>query len=320
MMAWAAASMYGAAAVDGLIEIALPKVPNFSLLPIWVTIAMTVLLFTLGPHMPRRVLALAGPLGVALVGYALATTNVKASDSAVLFALPVLWQSLFFGRRGAAVILALVAIGDALALVALGRYGYPERWVDVMVAVTAISIVVCALEGRNRRLVAKLSLEARLDPLTGLLNRRGFDERAAVVVSHLRRDPQAFSVVIFDIDHFKRINDAWGHDVGDRVLRHIGGLLAAQARDIDVLARFGGEEFVVLLPGTGHEGARAFADRARRALAGAAGGLPAVRLSAGVRTGGPGADLATLVGEADSALYDAKRAGRDRTRVYAVAA
>jgi diguanylate cyclase (GGDEF)-like protein len=320
VMAYCAAAMYGAAALDGAIEIVLPKVPSFSILPIIATTVMTLLLFTLGPRLPRRVIMLNGPIGVALVSYALATTAVTASDSAVLFALPVLWQCLFFGRRGAGAILFLVATGEALALHALGRYGYPERWVDVMVSTTAIAVVVTALEERNERLLATVSMEARMDPLTGLLNRRGFDERAAAELTPALREAQSFALVIFDIDHFKLVNDQWGHDVGDRVLRHVGKLLREQARDVDILARFGGEEFVVLLPDTDIDGAQAFADRVRESLVRRTGGLPSVRLSAGIRDGEPTSEIVSLLAEADLALYEAKRAGRDRTTVFAGAA
>jgi diguanylate cyclase (GGDEF)-like protein len=239
---------------------------------------------------------------------------------AVLFALPVLWQCLFFGRRGAVAILLLVAAGEALALHALGRYGYPERWVDVMVSASAIAAVVTALEGRNERLLATLAMEARVDPLTGLLNRRGFDERTAAELTLAVRGSHPFALVILDIDHFKLVNDQWGHDVGDRVLRHVGNLLREHARDADILARFGGEEFVVVLPDTDIAGAQAFADRVRESLSRRTGGLPPVRLSAGVRVGEPASEITALLAEADLALYDAKRTGRDRTTVFAAAA
>jgi diguanylate cyclase (GGDEF)-like protein len=126
--------------------------------------------------------------------------------------------------------------------------------------------------------------------------------------------------VIFDIDHFKLVNDQWGHDVGDRVLRHVGKLLREQARDVDILARFGGEEFVALLSDTEIDGAQGFADRVRESLVRRTGGLPSVRLSAGVRAGEPTSEIASLLAEADLALYEAKRSGRDRTTVFISAA
>jgi diguanylate cyclase (GGDEF)-like protein len=320
IVAYCAAAMYGAAALDGAIETLLPKVPSFSVLPIYAVVAMTALMVFVGPRLPRRAIAFNGPVGVALVSYAVATTKVTASDASVLYALPVLWQCLFFGRRGAAAVTLLVAAGDALALRALGPYGYPERWVDVMVSTTAIAIVVTSLEGRNERLLATLSMEARVDPLTGLLNRRGFDERAAAELTPAVRAAHPFALVIFDVDHFKLVNDQWGHDVGDRVLRHVGTLLREQARDGDILARFGGEEFVALLPDSDLAGAEAFVDRVREALLRRTGGLPPVRLSAGVRAGEPTSEIPDLLAEADLALYDAKRAGRDRIAVFVPAA
>jgi len=316
-MAHCAAAMYAAAALDGAIELLLPKVPSFSMLPIYVVAAMTAFMFLVGPRLPRRVIVANGPLGVALVSYALATTKVTASDSAVLFALPVLWQCLFFGRRGAVSILLLVAAGEALALHALGRYGYPERWVDVMVSTTAIAVVVTALEGRNERLLATLSMEARVDPLTGLLNRRGFDERVAAELSPAARGSRPFALVILDIDHFKLVNDRWGHDVGDRVLCHVGRLLGEHARQGDILARFGGEEFVALLPDATVAAGAALAESLRERiealdLSEVSGEIP-IRVSIGVAGVGPThLDADALLAAADSAMYRAKREGRNR--------
>jgi diguanylate cyclase (GGDEF)-like protein len=316
-MAHTAAAMYGAAALDGLVEGLLPGGPAFSVVPIVVVLAIFAVLATVGPRLPRPALSTLGPLGVGLTAYALGTTS-GVTDGAVLYALPVLWQTLFFGRRGAALIVGCVAVAETLALLALpAGLGYPERWVDVMVSVSAIAIVVLALEHRNEQLLERLAAEARHDPLTGLLNRRGFDERAAIELAHVRRNPRPMALVTFDIDYFKRVNDEWGHDTGDQVLRHIGELLAVHARDIDILARFGGEEFVVLLPDTDDAGAHAFGDRVRRELATRpAAGLPRVRMSAGAAAGVAITDVRTLIQQADSALYEAKRTGRDRTHVY----
>ena len=159
--------------------------------------------------------------------------------------------------------------------------------------------------------------EARTDALTGVLNRRGFDERAALELAHARREHRSIAIATFDVDYFKRINDEWGHEIGDRVLARTGRLLARHSRGIDVVARFGGEEFVALLPGSTSADAQAFADRVRVALTVKdLTGLPTIRVSAGIHAATAPQSIETMLQGADSALYSAKRAGRDRTVVF----
>jgi diguanylate cyclase (GGDEF)-like protein len=319
LMAYTAAAMYGAAAVDGCLEGFLPGDPPSALAPVLVVVLMTAGLLLYGPRLTRPALALLGPIGVGLVSYAL-SGQPGANDAAVLYALPVLWATVFFGRRGAFAILGCVATGHALALAALPpSSAYPGRWMDVMVSAVAIATVVLALEERNQILVERLAGEARTDPLTGLLNRRGFDERAALAIAHARRDMTPTALVAFDIDHFKAINDECGHEAGDRVLAGIGQLLRAEARAVDVIARRGGEEFAVLLPNSDDAGADAFAERVRSALArteGAEGFSGPVQVSAGVVAGRDGEDLSELLQRADAALYEAKRTGRNRVVMF----
>jgi diguanylate cyclase (GGDEF)-like protein len=317
VMAYTAAAMYGAAALDGAIEGFIPGDPAFAVVPVIVVFVVFATLLVVGPRLPRWALAALGPLGVALTSYALATTP-GAGDGAVLYALPVVWTTFFFGRRGAIAILGCVAVGHLIVLLCLpAASSYPGRWLDVMVAVTAISLVVLALESRNQMLLTRLAGEARTDALTGLLNRRGFDERAAIELGHLRRSGTPIALATFDLDYFKRINDEWGHDTGDQVLAHVGRVLASASRDIDVAARLGGEEFAVLLPESDVAGAQAFTERVRAALMDNRSGLPAVRVSAGIYATGLVTDIHTLLRNADTALYEAKRTGRDRTVIYA---
>jgi diguanylate cyclase (GGDEF)-like protein len=248
-----------------------------------------------------------------LIAYALSATP-GAGDGAVLYMWPVLWTTFFFGRPGAIVVVLCVGVAHAVTLLVLPEASsYAGRWVDVMVSVTVVAGVVLTLVRRNDALLDRLSDEARTDSLTGLLNRRGFDERAALELARARRDGEELSVAEFDIDYFKRVNDAWGHEVGDRVLVRLGSLLAAESRDIDVVARFGGEEFVVLLPSSDAHNAAAFAERIRTMLARDAHDLPAVRVSVGVMTARAPGSIESMLQGADSALYDAKRGGRDRT-------
>jgi hypothetical protein len=216
IMAYTAAAMYGAGVLDGLIEGFLPDARPFARAPVVAVLVASVTLSIIGPRMPRWGLALLGPFGVALVGYALATTP-GAGDGAVLYALPVLWMTLFFGRRGAITVVACVGVAHAVALLSLpAASAYPGRWLDVMASVSAICVVVLVLERTNRLLLTRLAGEATTDPLTGLLNRRGFADRASVELVHARRDGIPIGLAALDIDHFKRVNDQWGHGVGDR--------------------------------------------------------------------------------------------------------
>jgi diguanylate cyclase (GGDEF)-like protein len=185
-----------------------------------------------------------------------------------------------------------------------------------MVSGCGVAGVVLVLEQRNELLVARLANEARTDPLTGLLNRRGFDEHAAREFAHVGRDGVPIALLTLDIDHFKQVNDAWGHIVGDRVLANLARILATETRGIDVAARLGGEEFAVLMPGGDTTGARAFVERVRvRLQAEASPDLPAVRVSAGVVATSEPLDLQVMLACVDRALYAAKRGGRDRTVV-----
>jgi diguanylate cyclase (GGDEF)-like protein len=314
LMAYTAAAMYGGAAFDGSIEGFLPGDPSFAVAPVFGSIGITVFLVVLGPRLPRAALALLGPIGVALIAYAL-TATTGAGDGAVLYMWPVLWTTFFFGRRGAISIVACVGVAHAATLLLLpAASSYPGRWVDVMVSVSVVAVVILTLVHRNDLLLAQLAGEARTDALTGLLNRRGFEERAVLELAHARREAHSIAVVMFDIDYFKRINDERGHEVGDRVLARIGGLLAAHARDIDVVARLGGEEFVVLLPGCASADAAVFAERVRAALAtDDRSELPIVRVSAGVLSEYAPTSIGGMLKGADGALYSAKRHGRDRT-------
>jgi diguanylate cyclase (GGDEF)-like protein len=163
------------------------------------------------------------------------------------------------------------------------------------------------LQAANRRL-AHL---AAVDPLTGVGNRRLFDQALGVEIARARRYAEPLSLVLADLDHFKRVNDTRGHAAGDEVLREVGRALRECARGADVVARYGGEEFAIILPHTTLEQALRFAERARRAI----GALPAgVTASFGAAQLGPQDDAARLAAAADAALYRAKAEGRDRVR------
>lgn len=315
LIAYSAAAIYGGAAFLGVVEQIIPGGPTAAPAPGIAAVAVFVVLALVGPRLPTVVFPALGAAGVVLIAVALATSP-GPGDGAVLYMWPVLWTSFFFGRRGAIGIVACVGACHALVLWSLpGADGYPDRWFDVMVSVAIVAAVVELLAGRSEQLLRRVAEEARTDALTGLLNRRGFAERAAVELAHARRDRAWLSVVTIDIDYFKRVNDEWGHDVGDRVLAHLASVLRDCTRDIDVVGRAGGEEFVVLLPGCRGGDAAAFTERVRDALTQTVSGLPLVRVSAGVADALAPDDLASLLAAADSALYAAKHGGRNQTRL-----
>jgi len=154
--------------------------------------------------------------------------------------------------------------------------------------------------------------EVRTDPLTGVRNRRALDEVLGGMFAMKTRYDQAFSVVIFDIDHFKRINDEQGHLTGDRVLRTFAALLSDSVRETDVVARYGGEEFVIIMPQTDLEAASAFCDRLRSRVERNVIAELRVTVSGGVATAHDGDDTRSLLNRADEALYHAKEGGRNR--------
>lgn len=174
----------------------------------------------------------------------------------------------------------------------------------------------------EERIKLQLQLEelASTDSLTGLLNRRAFDERAHLELKRGQRQQTPFSIVTFDIDHFKKVNDGYGHDIGDQALKHCAQTCVEQLREIDICARFGGEEFMILLPETDAEGARLTAERLRRCIAALTLETPKGTLrftaSFGVAEHVSGEELATTLHQADQALYAAKNSGRDRVVVF----
>jgi diguanylate cyclase len=172
-----------------------------------------------------------------------------------------------------------------------------------------------ALHDHARRIEVHMA-EARTDALAGVANRRAFDEELSRRYAAWQRQGTALSLLIIDVDHFKRLNDTQGHQAGDEVLRGIGRVLAANVRGMDFVARYGGEEFAFILPGTGIEDAKSAAERVRTAIAAAA--FPfesktlAVTVSLGVAALVPGDTVASLLQRTDSALYAAKSNGRNR--------
>jgi len=166
------------------------------------------------------------------------------------------------------------------------------------------------------RLLADLRHRSRHDGLTGLINRRTMEETLLAQVQRSRRTGEPFSVLMLDLDHFKAINDRHGHAAGDRALKHTAAALKAELREIDALGRFGGEEFLVLMPGATADAARPVAERLRTALLTDAPRIDGATLFLSASIGvaqwqGPAEEPSRLLLRADAALYRAKTRGRD---------
>ena len=170
---------------------------------------------------------------------------------------------------------------------------------------------------------ARLEQLAQTDPLTQILNRRALTERITAEMERALRYDSTMALLMIDLDHFKRVNDTYGHLVGDDVLRDVAQLLSDTIRGSDIVARYGGEEFLVLLPETDDAGAESFAERIRVAVEqhefNNATESPALRLTASVGVAVfPAARIESvedLFARADAALYRAKADGRNRVRM-----
>ncbi|MDH4225302.1 MAG: diguanylate cyclase [Deltaproteobacteria bacterium] len=174
------------------------------------------------------------------------------------------------------------------------------------------------LMGVNR----SLNILATVDPLTGLFNRREFHDRLIQEWARFERHHRHLSVIMLDIDHFKNINDSYGHDCGDKVLKKLGGMLNAHRRKQDIICRYGGEEFIIILPETPAQAACMVAETLRKRVATQIFSCKRTPIAVRISLGVAGAiehrtvDRDSLVKKADEALYQAKQSGRNRVVMF----
>ncbi len=269
------------------------------------------------PYSGRLALAFLAPL-LTLLLVAMAHPDTPSKVFIWVFVIPVLCYSLLGQRLG----FALSAAGAGLAFAAyLARYpGGPTQVLDLSDSVICLGTIWVAMHlyERNRAHTnAALHRLATTDALTGLHNRRQLQSVFAHLAAAADRQRQALAVVVVDLDHFKQINDRWGHHAGDAVLAHAASLLREHGRDSDWVFRTGGEEFCLLLTVGGVEGAAAAAEALRRRIAAhpcqVDGQALALTASIGVAVYPADAtDLGALLSLADARMYRAKQQGRNR--------
>jgi diguanylate cyclase (GGDEF)-like protein len=223
---------------------------------------------------------------------------------------------------GAAVVhsamsLPIVVADSIAAVLVVARRGAARGFSEVERRSADLLTAQIAIALQNADLHARVADSALRDPLTGLLNRRYFDEAVETAHANARRSGSELSLIVLDLDRFSAVNNELGHAVGDAVLRRVARAIKGAVRDGDVVVRYGGEEFVVIAPATDGDGAVIAAERIRADVAAAGvdpvdGHLVPLTISAGVASLVDEPDGRSLFRAADSALLVAKRAGRDR--------
>jgi diguanylate cyclase (GGDEF)-like protein len=268
------------------------------------------------PNLTARIYAINFALGgiSLLVAAELRPVKPKGPADRVIHAVALLSGLNFFART----LLIIHVYGPYESYV--GFYG-SIYWTTVILSHAILSVVIAMalFTSITLELIADLKRQSETDPLSGLFNRRGFEERAARLLAEGRGKGLATSLVLCDLDHFKAVNDSLGHASGDMVIRAFADFLAEAAEDCFLAGRIGGEEFAVLLPGANLGVAKLFAKGTRSAFSAlAVEGLPADRrftASFGVAERASGEGFGALLGRADQALYAAKNAGRDCVRL-----
>jgi len=260
--------------------------------------------------------------GVTLIGTALATAAAYGWGTESAYGpLPYVWVTLFafffFTRPAALVHLTIMSAAYALVLADDSPAENPlDGWIATVATLLVTGYLISVVRNWTAHLIAGLSDAAHRDPLTDLLNRRGFQEVFDVELERARRADQPLSLIVGDLDRFKRVNDVHGHAAGDAVLTRVSDAIRGAKRGFDRAARVGGEEFAVLAPDCDEHGAYMLAERIRAAVheAFASADATPLTISFGISTHplhGQSADA--LLRTADQALYAAKRLGRNRS-------
>jgi diguanylate cyclase (GGDEF)-like protein/putative nucleotidyltransferase with HDIG domain len=323
LMAKILAALFASGATLALLTVCLPHPRRASALGLLLVVGSAYLAAGLltwrASAVPRGVLPLALGCGSLMIT-AVAYFSGESPSPLIFFYLWIfLYSAYFFSDRDMAAEVAVVGIAyGALLISRPPPGGAPAWWLVGMGTLAVAATVIRVMRARAELLISKLYGASRSDPLTKLSNRLAFRELLDLELARARRAGTSMTVVMGDLDRFKEVNDRSGHQVGDMALQRVARLLERGKRDIDGIARVGGEEFALILPNTDAHQAFVLAERLRCTIAEEfAGDAVTLTISFGVASYPDGGVTASsLVRAADSALYLAKGSGRNRTVLH----
>jgi diguanylate cyclase (GGDEF)-like protein len=324
VMARALGSLFVAGAMIGLVSLVLPHPSHSDVAGIAALCGLALLLgFTFifeAGRMPGWTFPGACYAATFLISLVLYLSNAVDSPYSFYFVLVAMFSAYFLSARQLALQIVSIAVTYPIVITVLDATEEQpqQRWLLTIWTVVVVAVFIAVLRHRMNALVIRLSDAASTDPLTQLLNRRGFRDVFDLELERSRRSGRPCALVMGDLDHFKRVNDLLGHPAGDERLRRFARVLGRGKRRIDAAARMGGEEFALLLPETDEHGAYVIAERLRHSVRDAfAPDQVALTVSFGVAAyPNHGATGDQLLQAADQALYVAKELGRDRTAIY----
>lgn len=222
----------------------------------------------------------------------------------------------------------IMAVATSVAAISMSNHHLSSALVQSRQSQNELTALNLDLESQVSQRTAQLEAakqeaerQARTDVLTGLNNRRAFFEHADDIDAHSRRYDHAYVIAMIDIDHFKAVNDTWGHEAGNTTLQSVGRIIAEMLRETDVIGRIGGEEFAVILPETAVREGTSLAERLREAIERSVIETPQGPINVTISVGIAALDthsetLERVVANADAAMYLAKNAGRNRVEVH----
>ena len=280
-----------------------------------IAIGLGVVCFVAYTRLPAWYFTALNLMGTALITVAsTATTHGAEGVYAVFYIWMAVLAGLFCGPRRAAALITIPVVCFAAVLYAR-EVEFAGYYTLTLAAVTGTTgLIIGRLRDRIEHLAVGMASDARTDALTALPNRRAFDERYELESGRFERDGIPFSVAICDLDGFKEVNDRFGHQEGDEALKRSARAIEGAVRAVDAVARMGGEEFGVILPGADRDEAHQVGERIREAIRREffEDEVP-LTISSGIATVGRDGKGRALLRVADTALYQAKERGRNRT-------